>query len=93
MGIRMALGAARGAVLWQVLRESLSLVVLGVMIGVPLAVWAAPALGDLLYELSPTDFTTFLASAALLVLVAALAGYLPARRASRIAPAVTLRHE
>jgi ABC-type antimicrobial peptide transport system permease subunit len=93
MGIRMALGAARRLVLWQVLRESLWLVVLGVVIGLPLAVWAAPALGDLLYELSPTDPVIFLASAALLLVVAAVASYLPARRASRIEPAVALKHE
>jgi predicted permease len=93
MGIRMALGAARRLVLWQVLRESLWLVVLGVAIGLPLAVWAAPALGDLLYELSPTDPVIFLASATLLLVVAAVASYLPARRASRIEPAAALRHE
>jgi ABC-type antimicrobial peptide transport system permease subunit len=93
MGIRMALGAARRLVLWQVLRESLWLVVLGVVIGLPLAVWAAAALGDLLYELSPTDPVIFLASAVLLLVVAAVASYLPARRASRIEPAVALRHE
>jgi predicted permease len=93
MGIRMALGAARGLLLWQVLRESLLLVVLGVVIGLPLAVWAAPALGDLLYELSPTDPFIFFAAVIVLFVVAAVASYFPARRASRIQPAVALRHE
>jgi ABC-type antimicrobial peptide transport system permease subunit len=93
MGIRMALGAARGLLLWQVLRESLLLVVMGVVIGLPLAVWAAPALGDLLYELSPTDPFIFFAAVIVLVVVAAVASYFPARRASRIQPAVALRHE
>jgi len=93
MGIRMALGAAHGLVLWHVLRESLWLALLGVLMGVPLALWAAPQLGDLLYELSPRDPAIFFSTVAALVAVAALAGYLPARRASRIAPAIALRHE
>jgi len=93
MGIRMALGAASGLVLWQVLRESLWLALLGVATGVPLALWAAPSLGDLLYELSPADPAIFLSAIAALVVVAVLASYIPARRASRIEPAIALRHE
>jgi ABC-type antimicrobial peptide transport system permease subunit len=93
IGIRMALGAERAAVLWRVLRESLWLVLLGAFAGLTLAVWAAPFAGDLLYELSPTDPAVFLGSAALLIVVAALASYLPARRASRIEPVVALRDE
>jgi len=91
VGIRMALGAARGDVLWMVLREAIALALAGVAIGIPSALalghWAA----GLLFQLKPTDPLTLLAASLLLVFVAAVASYLPARRASRIDPMTALR--
>lgn len=93
IGIRMALGAARTHILWMVLRESLLLVALGLAIGVPSAWGAARLISNQLFGLSPSDPVTLLTAVVLLTLVAALAGYLPARRASRVDPLVALRYE
>jgi predicted permease len=93
IGIRMALGAARTHILWMVMKESLLLVVLGLAIGVPSAWGAARLISNQLFGLSPSDPLTLLTAVVLLTLVAALAGYLPARRASRVDPLVALRYE
>ncbi len=93
IGIRMALGAERHDIIWMVLRESLSLVAIGVAIGVPAALGAARLISSQLFGLNPSDPVTLLTAAFLLTLVAALAGYLPARRASRVDPLVALRYE
>jgi len=93
IGIRMALGAERHDIVWMVLRESLSLVAIGVAIGVPAALGAARLISSQLFGLNPSDPVTLLTAAFLLTLVAALAGYLPARRASRVDPLVALRYE
>jgi predicted permease len=90
LGLRMALGADRRTVLWMVLREALSLVVAGAAIGLPLAFLAARTMGTLLYNVRPADPWSFAAGAAILLAVAAVAAYLPARRASRIEPMVAL---
>jgi ABC-type antimicrobial peptide transport system permease subunit len=93
IGLRMALGAERGGVIWMVLREALLLVGMGVAIGVPLALALARSVSSLLYGLKPTDSLTISAAVVLLFAVAATASYLPARRTSRVDPMVALRYE
>jgi predicted permease len=93
IGIRMSLGARQGVVLWTVLRESLALVVPGLCLGGVLSFWLLRLVTAQLFDISPADPLTAAAATALLVGVAALAGYVPARRASRLDPAVALRHE
>jgi len=93
IGIRMALGAERSGVLWMVLRESLMLVAVGVLIGIPAALAAARLISSMLYGLKATDPITITAAALAMIAVAALAGYLPARRAAKVDPMVALRYE
>jgi predicted permease len=93
IGIRMALGARRGEMLWLVLRETLLLVALGVAIGLPASMAATRFLQDYLFELKPTDPATIGAAAMILAAIAVLAGYLPARRAARVDPLTALRYE
>jgi predicted permease len=90
LGLRMALGADRPMVLWMVLREALALVVLGAVIGLPLAFAAGRSMQTLLVGVGPGDPLAFAAGAAILLVVAAVAAYLPAYRASRIEPMVAL---
>jgi predicted permease len=92
IGIRMALGASAGAVVAMVLRRVAALVGLGILLGAGLSIWAAKFIKTLLYGLDAHDPTTFLAAAGLLILVATLAAWLPARRASRIDPMRVLRN-
>jgi putative ABC transport system permease protein len=83
IGVRMALGAARGDVLWLALRDALRLVLCGIALGLPAALAASRLLTSQLFGISPADpLTMGLATLSLLV-VAAIAGYLPARRATR----------
>lgn len=93
VGIRMALGAGRGDVVRMVMRESLMLVALGVVIGLGLAIAATRLIASMLYGLKPTDPLTIAVAILSMMAVAALAGYLPARRAARVDPMVALRHE
>ncbi len=93
MGIRMALGAQPGAVLRQVLKEGLRLTVAGLIAGSVLALAAARIVGGMLVNVRASDPLTFASAAAFLVLVAALASYLPALRAMRVDPVVALRNE
>jgi predicted permease len=93
IGLRMALGAERGGVIWMVLREALLLVGTGIAMGVPLAFALARSVSSLLYGLKPTDSLTISAAVVLLFVVAAVASYLPALRASRVDPMVALRYE
>ncbi len=93
IGIRMALGAGRSNVLWLVMREILVLVSLGLAIGVPAALAGDRLVSSMLFGLSPTDPATLLAAPIILLAVATLAGYLPARRASKVDPMVALRYE
>ena len=93
IGIRMALGAERRNIIWMVLKESFVLVVLGLAIGLPASWGAAQLVSSQLFGLSPSDPLTLITAVTLLTLVAALAGYLPARRASRVDPLVALRYE
>ncbi len=93
IGIRIALGAEPGAVVWMILRRSLWLVVIGLAAGIPAALWAARPLASLLYGLQPTDPATIAAGVLVLVATALVASYLPARRAARIDPLTALRSE
>jgi predicted permease len=93
IGIRMALGAQRRAVVWMVLRRVLLLAVAGLAISVPAALIASQLVKSLLFETRPNDPQTLLLAAAILVGAAIVAGYAPARRASRIDPLAALRHE
>jgi putative ABC transport system permease protein len=92
-GIRAALGAQPRNLLSTVLRDGLWKVFGGIALGAAVAAFAARALSSLLYGVAPTDAVTFACVAALLALVALLACWLPARRAMRVDPAVTLRYE
>jgi ABC-type antimicrobial peptide transport system permease subunit len=89
----MALGAKRSNVLWLILREILVLVAVGIAIGVPLALEGNHLVSKLLYGLSPADPASLFTSIAMLVAVALIAGYLPARKASLVEPTVALRCE
>jgi ABC-type antimicrobial peptide transport system permease subunit len=93
IGIRMALGAERRDIIWMVLKESLLLVAVGLALGLPASWGAAQLISNQLFGLRPSDPLTLLTAVTLLTLVAALAGYLPARRASRVNPLVALRYE
>lgn len=93
IGVRMALGAARAQVLWMVIRESLWLVALGILMGVPAALASERLVSTMLFGLRPNDPLTLLAGVAMLLAVATLAGYLPAHRASRLDPMIALRYE
>jgi predicted permease len=91
IAVRMALGARYTQVLWMILREALLLALAGVAAGVPLALWAGTFVASQLYGLTPRDPVTLMFTAAILVAVASLAGYLPARRAALVDPARALK--
>jgi ABC-type antimicrobial peptide transport system permease subunit len=91
IGIRMALGAAPAGVIGLVLRRVAILVALGVIGGAAISLWAGRFVATLLYGLQPRDPLTLVAAAGVLGAIGALAGWLPARRASRIDPAQVLR--
>jgi predicted permease len=93
IGIRMALGARGSNIAWMILRETLYLVLAGLVIGVPAALFGARLIAAQLFDMSPTDPLTLAAAAIVLTLVALFAGYLPARRASRVNPLNALRYE
>ena len=93
MGIRMALGAQRYDILRLVFRETLVIMFLGISIGAPAALAATRFIRSMLYGLKPADPLTTAVSALAMMVVAVLAAYLPARRASRVDPMVALRYE
>src|SRR5262245_12459297 len=93
IGIRMALGAQRGAVVWMVLRHVLLLAVVGLALSVPAALGAFQLVKSLLFQTQPDDPGTLVLAGIVLVSAAILAGYAPARRASRIDPLAALRRE
>jgi predicted permease len=93
IGVRMALGADRGSVVRLVLREAMALLVVGLVIGAGLALWAGKAAETMLFGLKPNDTATFIAAGLLLAVTALAAGYVPARRASRLEPMNALRME
>ncbi len=93
IGIRMALGAQRKAVLWLILREGLTMIGAGLVIGFLLALGTGKIVGSILFQVSPLDPFAFTFAPALLALAALLATWLPARRATRISPMEALRSE
>jgi len=93
IGIRMALGAARSNVRWLVLREILLLVGIGIAVGIPITLAGSRLVTTMLYGLKGTDPASIASAVVFLLAVAAAAGYLPARRASRVDPMVALRYE
>jgi predicted permease len=93
IGIRMALGARQFDMLQMILRQSFTLVLAGVALGILASIGLARLLGSLLYGVPASDVTTYATVVGLLVLAAALASYVPARRAMKVDPTVALRHE
>ena len=93
IGIRMALGAQPSSVLWLILRETLLLVLIGVVVGLPLALGGTHLIKSMLFGLGIVDPLAMIVPAITLAVVAALAGFLPARRAMRVDPMVALRYE
>jgi ABC-type antimicrobial peptide transport system permease subunit len=93
IGVRMALGAQQGQVLVIVLEGSLILVAVGIAIGLPATLGAMRVIAARLYGVSALDPATITGSVALMIAVAALAGFLPAYRASRVDPMVALRYK
>ena len=93
IGVRMALGANQVGVLWMVLRAALALVGAGLLVGLPISFAASTLVSKMLFGLKPTDLTNTILVSGLLLIVAALAAYLPARRAANLDPMVALRCE
>ena len=93
IGLRMALGAGRGAVIWMVLREVCVLAAMGLAIGVPTALGTSRLVESFLFEIKPNDPRALTLAAVILLTAAFVAGYGPARRASRVDPMIALRHE
>jgi predicted permease len=93
IGIRVALGAKRGVVIWMVLRDVCVMTVLGLLISIPIARGSSRFVESFLFEMKPNDPRALAMAAVTLVVAALLAGYGPARRASRIEPTTALRHE
>jgi ABC-type antimicrobial peptide transport system permease subunit len=93
IGIRLALGAARSRLIGMVVAESLVTVGAGVAIGLIVALLTAPALDDILFQVGAKDPLAFAAGALLLVLVGALASWVPAFRAARTSPVEVLRSQ
>jgi ABC-type antimicrobial peptide transport system permease subunit len=92
-GVRMALGARPGSILWLVMRDVLLVLAAGITVGLATALATARVLRQLLFGLEPHDPATIAMAIALLSAMAALAGYLPARRATRVDPIIALRSE
>jgi ABC-type antimicrobial peptide transport system permease subunit len=93
IGIRMALGASAARVRKHVLVSTLRLAAIGVVVGAAVSVETTRLMASLLYQTSPWDAVTYFAMAVALLAVAALAGYVPAMRASRVSPLIALRAE
>jgi predicted permease len=92
-GIRMALGASRGQVLWSVVREALWLMLCGVLLGAPFVMLGGRLVSSLFFDISPNDWATFLGATVTLIAVGSACSVVPALRASRVDPLVALRQE
>ena len=93
IGIRLTLGAAPGNIRRQILRETLLLVLVGISLGVPVALLGTRFVRSMIFGLGFTDPVALLAASLLLLMVAVLAGILPAYRASKVDPIIALRYE
>ncbi|MGH9759559.1 MAG: FtsX-like permease family protein, partial [Blastocatellia bacterium] len=93
IGIRLALGAKRGEIMWTILRQGLALAVAGAALGLVGALIVSHLMAGLLYGVSPTDSLTFIGVTLVLTAVALAASYIPAMRAMRVDPLVALRYE
>jgi putative ABC transport system permease protein len=93
IGVRMALGASPGAVLRMFVAHGLKLVMLGICIGLPIAIGLASLLASLIYGVQSTDLASFFGGALLLGVVVLVASYIPARDATRVDPMIALRYE
>jgi macrolide transport system ATP-binding/permease protein len=93
LGLRMALGAGRGDVIWMVLREVCVLAAIGLAIGVPAVLASSRLVASFLFETAPNDPRALAFAAAIMLTATLVAGYGPARRASRVDPMIALRHE
>jgi predicted permease len=93
LGIRLALGAQRGLIIWSVMREVLVLLAIGLAIGVPAAIGLGRFVAAQLYGIQPHDPSIAIATVLLLSVVSAAAGLIPAHRASRVDPMLALRYE
>jgi predicted permease len=93
IGVRVALGASRSSIFGMVIRQSLELVIAGVVLGASAALILSRLLSSFLYGISAQDPLTFVTVAGLLLLLALAAGYVPARRATKVDPITALRHE
>ena len=93
IGVRMAVGASPMAVLRLVLRDALTLAVVAIVVGAPLAIGVGFVLRPLLFDVTPIDPVAIIAGSALLTVVAVVAAYLPARRAATVDPVIALRCE
>jgi ABC-type antimicrobial peptide transport system permease subunit len=93
IGVRLALGAGRAEILRMIVADGLRLAVVGLVVGGAAAFYLTPLLGQVLFGVSPADPLTFSATVALLLAATVLATLVPARRATRIDPALALRAE
>ncbi len=93
LGVRMALGAQASSVIWLVMKDVLLLLVLGLAVGIPAAISLGHLVATQLYGIKPNDPWIGAGSMVVLIVVAALAGFIPAQRASRIDPILALRYE
>jgi ABC-type antimicrobial peptide transport system permease subunit len=93
IGIRMALGAGRSKIVRQVLSETLVLMLIGIAVGVPVALAGTRLIKSMLFGLGAVDPVAIIAACSILAVIAGLAGYMPARRASQVDPMVALRYE
>ena len=93
IGIRMALGAQRGRVVWMVLREVCLLAAVGLAISLPITLATSKLVESFLFRMKPNDPLALTLAVTILLSAAILAGYVPARKASRIDPMIALRHE
>jgi ABC-type antimicrobial peptide transport system permease subunit len=93
IGIRMAIGAAKPDVLWLIMREVLILLGIGMVIALPLSWALTQSVRSQLYGIQPTDPLSVAAATFAIAAVAMLAGYLPARRATKVHPMLALRYE
>jgi ABC-type antimicrobial peptide transport system permease subunit len=93
LGLRIALGAGRSALIWLVLRGALLLVAIGLVIGLSAALTTSRLLSSVLYGIRPDDSWVYVAATAILLIVAVAATLVPALRASAIHPAAALRNE